>query len=169
MEKRGEKTAMLDESTVVPAVESPMESWQHVQTWRAHGDVIARISELIRDLRDQVSPEPRQLKSDVIICRVDDGPRCQVYFPDLGVAGEGRCFCEASLEAHYAFAALLESALEGHTWDVLPSPDRSLGTRIAAFKTHLYLKLWDFLSSRVPINEAGEAEDVRSALTAAVS
>lgn len=160
---------MLDESTVGSAVESPMEPWQHVQTWRAHKDVFARISDLLRDLREQVSPEPRKLQSGVVISRVDDSDRFQFYLPGLGVAGEGRCLCEASLEANYAFAALLESALANHSWDVLPAPDRTLATRVGVLKTHIYMRLWDFLSSRLPLNEASEAEDVQSALSAAVS
>lgn len=165
----GDNLAMLDETTVGSAVESPMESWQHVQNWRAHDNVFERIREVIRELREQVSPEPRRLDSYVVISRVDGTNRFQVYLPGFGVAGEGRCLCEASLEANHAFLTLLESALENRTWKMLPAPDRSFRTRLAALKTSLYLRLWDFLSSRLPVNEASEAEDVRSALTAATS
>ena len=108
-----------------------MEAWEHPQNWRAHRDVLERASETLKQARAEIGKEPRPLHSRAIIDRIsDEPPRFQLYLPDFGVAGEGRCVCEASLEAVYAFEQILAAVLEHKDWSLLPARDRSLGSKI---------------------------------------
>lgn len=138
--------------------------------WRAHKAVLERISEAIRRLREEVGQEPRPLHSRPIIERTStQPPRFQLYLPGLGVSGEGRCICEASLETAYAFEALLDAALEHKDWNVLPLPDRSLRAWLAAMKTELYFKLQSFLDERIPSEDAAEYRSISSGFSAALT
>ena len=161
---------MVDDATVARPVESPsMESWEHTQIWRAHRDILERLSGTLRQLREEVGAEPRRLHSRAVIERISDAPRWQLYLPDLGVAGEGRCICEASLETVYALETILLSVLEHKDWAILPSPDRSLPTAYAACKTSTFLRLQRFLADRIGPDEAQQANSAYSALLTAVS
>lgn len=164
---------MVDEATVARSVESPpMKAYEHLQAWQAHEPVLERITATLKALREEVGLEPRNLdESRAIVERLgaEASPRFQLYLPDLGVAGEGRCICEASLEALHAFEVLLESAYEHKDWRVLPAPDRSVRTAIAALRTEFYFWLWRFLERRIPSDEARSCRRVKTALAAAVA
>jgi hypothetical protein len=161
---------VVDETTVrAPVGSDPMEAWEHLQSWRAHKEVLERAAGTLHQLREEIGREPRRLRSRAIIERISDGPRFQLYLPDFGVAGEGRCVCEASLEAIHAFEQLLESALEHKTWDVLPAPDRSLRAFVAAKRTDLFLALHRFLDDRISSEAAHQCTEVESALDLALA
>jgi len=161
---------MVDEATEQAPVESPpMMPYEHAQTSRAHERVFERIAETLKSLREQVGPEPRDLKSRVIIDSTPEGSKYQVYFPELGVAGEGRCTCEASLEAVHALEVILESALEHKDWSILPAPDRSVKARIAALKTSVFVQLMQYLDKRLSAEDVRNCKRVTSDLALAVA
>jgi hypothetical protein len=65
-----------------------------------------------------------------------DRSRVQVYYPDYGVAGEGRCICEAASEAAEALVILLEAVRDAQDWAGFPVRDVTIATSIAVVRTN---------------------------------
>jgi hypothetical protein len=149
-----------------------MEPWEHRHNHRRFEDASKRVSAAVKRLRVEVG-EPRRRPLDTLIVRPTEdtgsGRMIQVYLPGIRVAGQGRCLCEALVEALDAYEMLLESAIESRDLGVLPSPDRSIGTWVETLKTEFYFRALRFLNRRIPLNEAGDASFLKAGFLAAVS
>lgn len=148
--------------------ERRMDDWEHRKYCRERDEMTGRILEKFEELRAKAGQPSRKIRGRVVITARDDRSHFQVYLPDFSVAGEGRCACEASLEAFQQLEAILDSALEHRDWNVLPTPDNRLSVTFQAYKTDAYLWLLNFLRSRVSPDEIDEVESVKSVLARAV-
>ncbi len=150
--------------SVIDEVAAPkmMEEWEHDRCASEAREVWLGIRTLLQQIRAEVGEPPRSLKGSVaaqISKRADGVPEVQLYNPNLVVAGQGRCFCEAFVDLSYAYKGVLESILVHHDWSLLPSPDRSLSTLIDVVKSGIYFSVLRFLSERIPIENARMASD----------
>ena len=146
-----------------------MDEWEHRQNWRAHSDVWERIQTKVARAKSTLGPPPRKLRSGVIFSRfkINDGLVMQVYVPGFAVAGQGRCVCDASLEALFAYEGIIDSVEANSDWGMLPEPDRSITVWFEVVKTRLYLYLGHLLEARFPSEEVLAAADLQATFAAA--
>jgi hypothetical protein len=157
---------------------NPPTDTAHERVWQQIDETSAAIRAALQDIRAQIGSPPRPLRATRFALRYVPGTAgtvrdIQWYFPELGVAGQGRCACEAAADALSAFADLLVAVREHRDWSVIPKPDRSLETCIAVLLTRADLFFHRFrrrgrLMPRVSPDDAREAETVRARFAAAL-
>lgn len=146
-----------------------MEHWEHHRANHDASQVAERIRDLVRVISEEAGKPPRHMFQGSVVLRrpsAEDG-FFQFYVPAVRVAGQGRCACEASLEALEQFEAILHSVHQHKDWSIIPPPDHSLSTKLAELQTRVFVAALALLTRPYPAQEVREVRAVNSALTAA--
>ncbi len=152
-------------ATIAPQ-EARMEDWQHGQYLREFHDTFKRVNTKLSQIQSDIGKDPcTHRRWKVAIKSISDHSAVQAYIPGYGVAGQGRCMCEAVYDAMSQLESLVDCVSENRDWKILPEPDNSVFSYIAVLKTNIFASLIKYLHSNFSAIDACETAEIKSTLS----